>query len=102
MRRLTRNSVVLFVTAGAMALGSSAAFAASSAWHPTNECALLSVGGCSITTSAGPTKVSADDGGCSGFVGVSVKTATTTSSAVFASTKVTVTGSGMIQYKVWH
>lgn len=102
MRRLARNSAIFIATACVVTLGSSSAFAASSAWRPTNECALLSVGGRSITTVAGPTKVTADDGGAPGDVGLSVKTATTTSSAVFAGTSVTITGKGMTQYKVWH
>lgn len=102
MRHRARNSAILLATVCAVALGPFAAFADSSAWRATNECALLTVGGCSIVTIASPKSVTADDGGCAGFVGVSVKTATTTSSAVFAFTSITVTGKGMTQYKVWH
>lgn len=104
MRHLTRRSSILLVSALAVGLVAAPASAAvSSAWRTANECASLSVNTCSrITTVAGSTKVTADDGSCAGQVGVSVKYGSTISPAYFANTSVTVTGSGISQYKVWH
>lgn len=104
MRRSSRGSVVVLTAVVALALAAPAAVAAvSSGWRSANECATLSVNLCSqVVTSAGSKKVTADDGSCAGQVGVSVKDGTTTSSAYFANTSITVTGSKISQYKVWH
>jgi hypothetical protein len=104
MHRLIRRSPVLLASVVAVGLlATPAAAAVSSAWRPANECASLSVNLCSrITTVAGSTRVTADDGSCTGQVGVSVKSGSTISPAYFANTSITVTGSGITQYKVWH
>ncbi len=103
MRGLFRSAAIPLALGAASIAGATAAFAyTASSWHPVNECAYFTIGGCPITSVAGPTRVSADDGGCAGSVGLQVKTATTTKAAVFAATSVTISGSGMTGYRVWH
>jgi hypothetical protein len=86
----------------AIVLSSPSASAANTAWTKVGSCNMHTIAGASVTVISGSTKVTADDGGASGSVGLSVKTASTTSSATFAATSVTVTGKGMTEYKAWH
>ncbi|MEN1973952.1 hypothetical protein [Cellulomonas olei] len=102
MRTTVRALPAAVLAAGLVVLSSPAASAASSAWTKVGSCTLHTVRDVSVAVISSSSKVTADDGDASGSVGLSAKTATTTSSAVFAATSITITGRSMTHYKVWH
>lgn len=103
MRRITRGSIVVLATAATLSLGMTAAQAAFQAgWRTANECALLTIDGCSVATIATSTRVTVDDGGCAQDVGLGIKVGSTTYAPIFAATSVSRTGNGITQYNAWH
>jgi len=105
MRSLTRGSAVAIAAAALLALGQTAASAATtSGWYNAWTCATPTLSGCSIYAQSSSTLASADDGGCANQVGISVKSGSggAISSAVFANTYAAISGANITHYKAWH